>query len=179
MKNYEDVKRSVDFLFKEYYYRDILKYIPRKTCVFIINGLPDTGKDTFIECCSRFTNVNRISSVDLIKDMAKIVDLHENKVFLRKLKDLTYKYTNYIDNYIVSKIEKNKLNFVHVNEEKFFNKDPYKGFYKIFVERSDNKSFYKHSFNYDLYDHIVLNVNLKSLPYQANTFIEIYCDRTQ
>lgn len=179
MKNKKDIEQSVNYLFREYYNKEIEKFKPRQTYIFIINGMAESGKDTFIECCRRFTDIKNISSVDLIKEMAKVVDLHENREYLHKLKELTYKYTNYIDQQIALKIERNKLNFIHIREEKYFNKIPYKSFGKILIERPGlkNKFDFENGFNHDLYNHVIINHNIEFLPYKAKTFIEIYCDK--
>ena len=41
--------------------------------IIIINGSGGVGKDTFVEYCSEFTNVKNISSVDKVKEAAKIL----------------------------------------------------------------------------------------------------------
>ena len=41
--------------------------------VIIINGTGGSGKDTFVEYCSEFAKVTNISSVDKVKEAAKIL----------------------------------------------------------------------------------------------------------
>jgi len=41
--------------------------------IIIINGTGGSGKDTFVEFCSEFTKVTNISSVDKVKEAAKIL----------------------------------------------------------------------------------------------------------
>ena len=41
--------------------------------VIIINGTGGSGKDTFVRFCSEFAKVTNISSVDKVKEAAKIL----------------------------------------------------------------------------------------------------------
>lgn len=182
MMSQKDIKKSVDYLFNNHYKDQIEKYIPRQTYNFVINGKSHNGKDSFIECISRFAPVNNISTIDPVKAMGKIVELENNRDFLKQLKQLVYKYTNYIDKYVENLIKPGHLNFIHVREEKYFNKSPYTWMIKVLVDRPDNndKEFTKLSdfdLNYDRYRHIVKNDSLETLPYKALQFVQIYCDK--
>lgn len=182
MMSQKDIKKSVDYLFNNYYKDEIQLYIPRQTYNFVINGKSHSGKDTFIECVSRFAPVNNISTIDPIKNMGKIVELEDNRDFLKQLKEIVYRYTNYIDNYVSIHLKPGYLNFVHVREEKYFNKSPYTWMIKVLVDRPDNsyREFNKLSdfdLNYDRYRHIVKNDYLETLPYKALHFVKIYCDK--
>ena len=44
-----------------------------KRFIFIINGSGGTGKDKFIECCSKLISIRNISSVDHIKDALEMI----------------------------------------------------------------------------------------------------------
>lgn len=184
MMSQKDIKKSVDYLFKNVNLKNIQRYKPRQTYNFIINGKANSGKDSFIECVSRFAPVNNISTIDPVKTMGKIVELEDNRDFLKQLKELVYRYTDYINKYIENLIKPGHLNFVHVREEKYFNKSPYTWMIKVLVDRPDNNNneFIKLSdfnFNYDRYRHIIKNDSLETLPHKALQFVQIYCDKEE
>ena len=41
--------------------------------IIIINGTGGSGKDTFVEFCSKYANVFNFSSIDKVKEIAKII----------------------------------------------------------------------------------------------------------
>ena len=41
--------------------------------IVVINGSGGVGKDTFVEFCSEFAKVKNISSVDKVKEAAKVL----------------------------------------------------------------------------------------------------------
>ena len=47
--------------------------------VFIINGSGGSGKDSFCKFCSQYLSVYNISSVDTIKEVAKILGWNGEK----------------------------------------------------------------------------------------------------
>lgn len=177
----EDIRKSVDYLFKNINLENIQKYKPRQTYNFVINGKGSSGKNTFIECVSRFAPVNNISTITPVKDMASLVELEDNRDFLRQMKELVYRYTNYIDNWVSIHLKPDHLNFIHLREERFFNKTPYTWMIKILVDRPNNNlpEFVKYKdfeFNYHRYRHIIKNDSLELLPHKALQFVQIYCD---
>ena len=44
-----------------------------KSLVVIINGKPQTGKDKFVELCSKYATVKNVSSIDLVKEAFRIM----------------------------------------------------------------------------------------------------------
>lgn len=73
--------------------------------IFVINGFPRSGKDTFVDFCKEYTGTNstgsclNISTVDMVKRIAKECGwdgekTQENRRFLSDLKDLL---TNFND----------------------------------------------------------------------------------
>lgn len=180
----EEMKKFVNTLFLEYFKEPIKLYTPRQTYNFVINGKSGSGKDTFIECVNVFTPVNNISTIDIIKEMAKHVNLEENRDFLKKLKEMVYYYTNYIDHNIQHRIKPYHLNFIHVREEKFFNKSPYTYMIKILIENpnitgNEFVNLKDFEFNRHKYNHIIFNDKLEDLPYKAWEFVKIYCDKEE
>ena len=74
----------------------------------IINGCGGVGKDTFVDYCRIFANITNISSVDKIKEAAKILGWNggkaeEDRKFLSDLKLLSTGYNNFHMN-ILSKV---------------------------------------------------------------------------
>ena len=93
----------------------------------IINGSGGVGKDTFVDFCRIYAKVTNISSVDKIKEAAKILGWDGGKTedarkFLSDLKILSTEYNNYPYQYVADSIkefESNKSSrvmFIHVRE---------------------------------------------------------------
>ena len=78
--------------------------------VFIINGSGSKGKDTFVEFCSKYTNVKNISTVDKVKEAGKYLGWQGGKsewdrAFLSDLKLLADKYYGHSLIYVVREHE--------------------------------------------------------------------------
>lgn len=95
--------------------------------VIIINGTGGSGKDTFVRFCSEFAKVTNISSVDKVKEAAKILvgwngEKNEKaRKLLVDLKQLSIKYNDYPTKYIQEQykiFEKNDSQylFIHIRE---------------------------------------------------------------
>ena len=93
----------------------------------IINGTGGSGKDTFVEFCSEFVNVTNISSVDKVKEAAKILvgwsgqKDEKSRKLLVDLKQLSIEYNNAPTEYIKEKYEEFMKNdseylFIHIRE---------------------------------------------------------------
>ena len=98
-----------------------------KKKIIIINGYGGVGKDTFIDFCRIYANIINISSVDKVKESAKILGwtggkTEDDRKFLSDLKLLSSDYNNYLYEYITSNIksfrEDNSVStmFIHVRE---------------------------------------------------------------
>jgi hypothetical protein len=79
--------------------------------VVIINGSGGVGKDTFVELCSKYCNVINISSVHIIKRVARDLGWNGGKTekdrkFLSDLKLLADGYNDHSHQYIKESIEK-------------------------------------------------------------------------
>lgn len=94
--------------------------------IIVINGLPQSGKDTFVKLCGNYAKVVNFSSVDFVKEVAKFagwdgVKNANSRLFLSELKrlmafldDIPYKKTKEaITNFRNSD---NELLFIHVRE---------------------------------------------------------------
>lgn len=65
--------------------------------IIVINGLPRSGKDTFVYLVSKYAITSNFSSVDFVKDVAKYAGWNgekdgKSRLFLSKLKELLSKY---------------------------------------------------------------------------------------
>ena len=95
--------------------------------IIIINGSGGAGKDTFVEYCSEFRKVLNISTVDKVKEAAKILvgwdgtKDDKSRKLLVDLKRLSIEYNDAPTKYIVAKAEEFKtsedeLMFIHIRE---------------------------------------------------------------
>lgn len=95
--------------------------------IVIINGSGGVGKDTFVEFCRIYANVTNISSVDKVKEAAKIlgwngVKTEVDRQFLSELKSLSSVYNDNPYEYVESNVHKfmndnsSYLMFIHVRE---------------------------------------------------------------
>ncbi len=67
--------------------------------IIAINGVGGTGKDTFINVCSKYIKVVNVSSIDRVKKAAEILGwdgkkTEKDRKFLSDLKDLSTKYND-------------------------------------------------------------------------------------
>lgn len=102
--------------------------------IIIINGSGGVGKDTFVEYCSNYSNVKNISSVDKVKEAAKVLTgwdgvTKDDKIrkLLVDLKQLGIEYNDAPFKYIIESAEefnlsKEELMFVHIREIEEINK---------------------------------------------------------
>lgn len=95
--------------------------------IIVINGSGGVGKDTFIELCSEYVQIMNISSVDKVKEAAKVLagwngeKDEKSRKFLADLKNLGVEYNDAPLKYISQKAEEfknsdNKIMFIHVRE---------------------------------------------------------------
>ena len=95
--------------------------------VVIINGIGGSGKDTFVELCSKHTKVTNISSVDKVKEAAKVLvnwngkKDEKSRKLLVDLKRLSIEYNDYPTVYIQEEYNKFLKNdstilFIHIRE---------------------------------------------------------------
>lgn len=95
--------------------------------IIIINGSGGVGKDTFVEFCQKYCNVKNISSVDKVKEAARVLTGwngtkdEKSRKLLVDLKQLGIEYNNAPFKYIVESAEKFKttdeeMMFVHIRE---------------------------------------------------------------
>ena len=157
--------------------------------IIIINGSGGSGKDTFVSFCSEFVKVLNISTVDKVKEAAKILvgwngekDEAARKM-LSDLKKISIEYndapTKYIESMVnVFKESDDDLMFVHIREiseiekaKKLFNAkallitNP-----KVQVITSNDSDGKINQFEYDYY--ISNDGSLDDLKDKAKQFVE-------
>ena len=99
-----------------------------KKKLVIINGSGGVGKDTFIDLCDKWVKTYRVSSVDKVKEAAKILGWNGQKMendrkFLSDLKLLSTEYCDHsyeyikqcVTNFIENEFESNVM-FMHIRE---------------------------------------------------------------
>lgn len=93
--------------------------------IVIINGYPESGKDTFINYCSQYAKVKNISTVDRVKEALKILGWDgksktpEVRKALSDMKDISTKLFNGPFNYVTleAKVAHNtEIVFIHCRE---------------------------------------------------------------
>lgn len=94
--------------------------------IIVINGMAQSGKDTFVELVSKYYKTENYSSVKRVKGIARLCGWHEDKdeksrQFLCKLKELTTEFNDLSYKAVVNKIinfyESDKeLLFIHIRE---------------------------------------------------------------
>lgn len=95
--------------------------------IFVINGSGGVGKDTFVEFCEKYCRVKNISSVDKVKEAARILTGwdgtkdEKSRKLLVDLKQLGIEYNDAPFKYIVQSVQEFENNneeimFIHIRE---------------------------------------------------------------
>lgn len=96
--------------------------------VYVINGSGGTGKDTFVSMVSKLVNCQNYSSVDDIKEAARLIGWdgskdEKSRKFLSDLKFLSTNYNDYPFQSILNRIDKfyyeepeESILFIHIRE---------------------------------------------------------------
>jgi len=157
-----------------------------KKQIIIINGTGGSGKDTFVELCSKYGKVMNFSSMDKGKNIARLIGWNGQKTekdrkFLSDLKRLTTEYNDMSFNSIKDAVDKfmhsdREILFIHIREP-----EEIKRALKIFkaktllikrVGLTNIESNYSDA-NVDnfSYDYIIENATLEELDKKAQKFI--------
>lgn len=168
--------------------------------IVIINGMPQSGKSTFVQFCLTILRHNgiEISTVDLVKDMALIAGwdgekTSKNRKFLSDLKDLLTEWNDvpmrkvknkirkYLDMFDIYDVDsKNVVIFIHCREPKEIQrfKDEL-GAKTLLIRREvvENNEQSNHAdsevFNFE-YDYIIYNNGiLAELEEKADDFLDL------
>lgn len=153
--------------------------------IIVINGYGGSGKDTFVEYVSKYNKVYNFSSVDKVKEIAKLIGWNgekkdKDRKFLSDLKKLT---TDYNDMSFISikeaindfNLSDKEIMFIHIREPEEIKRvvDEYNA-KTLLIKRDDIK---KVTTNYSdasvenyNYDYIINNTTLEELDKQASIF---------
>ena len=96
--------------------------------IFVINGSGGSGKDTFVGMVGQYSKVFNFSSIDIVKDAAKVLGWDggksdKDRKFLADMKDLAVAYNDAPLNSVLRALEEflkddNELMFIHIREPK-------------------------------------------------------------
>lgn len=153
--------------------------------IVIINGTGGSGKDTFVEFVSKYTSVVNFSSIDKVKEIARMIGwdggkTEKDRKFLSDLKVLTSEYNDMPFKSVCEKVEEfrnssEEIMFIHIREPENIERAVLEfGAYTLLVKRKglDNiTSNYSDASvdNYD-YDLIIENDTLEGLENRAKNF---------
>ncbi len=95
--------------------------------IIVINGSGGVGKDTFVEFCQKYCKIKNISSVDKVKEAARVLTGwngskdEKSRKLLVDLKQLGIQYNDAPFKYIVESAEEfqkteDEIMFVHIRE---------------------------------------------------------------
>ena len=155
--------------------------------IVVINGTGGCGKDTFVELCSKYISVYNFSSIDKVKEIAKIIGWtgtkhDKDRKFLSDLKKLTTEYNDMSFESIKEAINifnnnNFELMFIHIREPEEIKRvvEEFKA-YSLLIKRKNQeliKTNYSDAsvFNYD-YDYIIENTTLEEYEKKAINFIK-------
>ena len=155
--------------------------------IVIINGTGGCGKDTFVEICSKYIKVFNFSSIDKVKEIAKLIGWNGSKSdkdrkFLADLKKLTTDYNDFAFNSIKEAINNfnnsnDELMFIHIREPEEIKKVVDKFSVKTLLIKRENQELIKtnssdanvEDYNYD---YIIINNTLEEYESKAINFIK-------
>ncbi len=156
--------------------------------VIVINGMPRSGKDTFVSFASKYATTTNFSSVDFVKDVARFAGWNgeknlKSRLFLSKLKELLTEYDDIPYKKIAEEIRwfknqpEQELLFIHIREPGEIARIVREfGAITVLVKRANNQQVvsndsdkYTESYNYDF----VLNndSDLDALDAKARGFV--------
>lgn len=141
--------------------------------IVIINGNGGVGKDTFVDFCSNYAKVKKASTVDIVKEAARILVSYNNETdektrkFLSDLKTLSSKYNDAPYKYLIRSVDEflkseNDILFLFVREIREIKKLKKDIDAITLLIKNDDKKFIKSNYadegvlNYD-YDYIIIN----------------------
>ncbi len=155
--------------------------------IVIINGTGGSGKDTFVEFCSKYTSVMDFSSIDKVKEIARLIGWNGGKTdkdrkFLSDLKKLTTEYNDMAFNSIkdavtIFKSNDDKILFIHIREpEEIERAKNAFGAKTLLIKRMGleniNTNYSDASVDNYNYDYIIENTTLDELDNKANCFVK-------
>lgn len=155
--------------------------------IVIINGTGGCGKDTFVDICSKYKKVYNFSSIDSVKEIARIIGWNGSKSdkdrkFLSDLKKLTTDYNDFAFNSIKDAINifnksNDELMFIHIREPEEIKKvvDKFK-VKTLLIKRQNQELIETNSSDANVddynYDYIIINTTLDEYENKAVNFIK-------
>ena len=156
--------------------------------IIVINGYGGSGKDTFVELVSKYNKVYNFSSVDKVKEIAKLIGWNgkkdeKDRKFLSDLKKLTTDYNDMPFNSIKDAVndfyESDKeIMFIHIREPKEIER-VVKEFYAktLLIKRDDidkiTSNYSDASVENYNYDYVIENTTLEKLEESAKEFYNL------
>jgi len=156
-----------------------------KKVIVVINGTGGSGKDTFVKFTSKYAKVYNFSSIDKVKEVAKLIGWdgsksEKDRKFLSDLKKLTKEYNDMSYNSIKTAINDfnvsdKEIMFIHIREsdeiQRVVNEYNSK---TLLIKRENYENINSNSSdalvdNYN-YDYIIVNTTLNNLDNQAKEF---------
>lgn len=154
--------------------------------IVVINGTGGCGKDTFIKLISKYKKVYNFSSIDKVKEIARIIGWdgtkdEKSRKFLSDLKNLTKEYNDMPYNCTKEAIENFKnsdceIMFIHIREPEEIKRivDTF-GAKTLFIKRENLNDITSNSSDGRVskykYDYSILNTTLEEYEKKACEFI--------
>ena len=154
--------------------------------IVVINGTGECGKDTFIKLISKYKRVYNFSSIDKVKEIARIIGWdgtkdEKSRKFLSDLKNLTKEYNDMPYNCTKEAIEEFKnsdceIMFIHIREPEEIKRivDTF-GAKTLFIKRENLNEITSNSSDGRVskykYDYSILNTTLEEYEKKACEFI--------
>lgn len=154
--------------------------------IVIINGTGGSGKDTFVEFCQKYGKVKNFSSIDKVKEIARLIGwdggkTEKDRKFLSDLKQLTTEYNDMPFNSIKEEVDKfnesdDDVMFIHIREpEAILRAENAFGAKTLLIKRVGLENISSNASdanvdNYD-YDYVIENDTLENLENSAMKFI--------
>lgn len=154
--------------------------------IVVINGTGGCGKDTFIKLISKYKRVYNFSSIDKVKEIARIIGWdgtkdEKSRKFLSDLKNLTKEYNDMPYNCTKEAIEEFKnsdceIMFIHIREPEEIKRivDTF-GAKTLFIKRENLNDITSNSSDGRVskykYDYSILNTTLEEYEKKACEFI--------
>lgn len=153
----------------------------------VINGTGGSGKDTFVEFASKYEKILNFSSVDKVKEIAKIIGWEggkseKDRKFLSDLKKLTTEYNDMAFNSLKAAVEgfensDDEIMFIHIREPEEIQRAVSNfGAKTLLIKRTGLENI---SSNYSdasvdnyNYDFVIENSTLENLENKAEEFVK-------
>lgn len=155
--------------------------------IVVINGTGGCGKDTFVEFCSKYASVYNFSSIDKVKEVAKVIGWtgsksDKDRKFLSDLKKLTTEYNDMAFNSIIDAVNKfnssnDDIMFIHIREPEEIKRvvDKFGALSLLIKRENQNKIISNYSDasvdNYN-YDYVIINTTLEKYEKEAKKFVK-------